>query len=49
MPSSNKSTFSFYDKEGNVYPFYARNSNEAITMALTWGRRMGIKLYRRKK
>ena len=41
--------FKFYNGDGEVYPFYARDEDQAIHRALAWSRRVGIKLYRKKR
>jgi hypothetical protein len=50
MPSAGGKVFTYYDIDGEAYPFFAADREEvtARRKALQWSREHGIKLYRSK-
>lgn len=48
MPRSKGKSFTFWDKEGKNYPFYAKNESTAISYAKAWAKKRGIRLFRKR-
>jgi hypothetical protein len=49
MPKSKGVMHTFYDKDGESYPFFGRDEQDCINRAVKWARNHSIKLFRVKQ